>query len=191
MTEFFNGKTEEDKKKIHLFLTNKCTHNCEFCCNKEYSIEEIPVILVSELKLAEDIFLTGGEPFLLEEINSFAYQLKKQYKNIKNITVYSCGDSFLSYLQSGRKIDNIDMLTLSPKNEKDVKCVKELFSNDLFLLEISKLKSIWLYIFPEVKELLRDFKIKKELNNVQLIDREWQENFTPNSGIFRRLPILF
>lgn len=190
--EYFNGKTEDDKKIIHLYILNKCTHKCKLCCNKLYSVDEIPVVTVEELKNAETICLTGGEPFLLNCIDDFAGTIKLQYPNIKNIYIYTCGDSLLNWLKTDivtfTGIYSIDGVNISPKNKYDAECVNTLFS-DYFKPYLKDLKSNRVYIFPEIEEYINTSLI--DLPNTKVINRKWQENFEPDSGIFRRLPVLF
>ena len=130
--DYFNGKTEDDKKIIHLYMLNKCTHHCKLCCNKEYSVDSIPVVTVEELKNAEVVCLTGGEPFLLDGICDFAGKIKEQYPNIKQIYVYTCGDSLLSWLEKGNVLHDIDGVNISPKNKYDSECVNTLFRHPVY-----------------------------------------------------------
>ena len=71
-----NEKTEVNKKIIHLMITNKCARNCNDCCNKLYSINEIPIVTTRELMECDALFLTGGEPFLYARPNSYAEVVK-------------------------------------------------------------------------------------------------------------------
>lgn len=58
-----NEKTDITKRNVHIMITNRCYRNCPFCCNKQYDVNEIPIVTNEELEEAENIFLTGGEPF--------------------------------------------------------------------------------------------------------------------------------
>ena len=172
-------------KVIHLYMVNTCTHHCKLCCNKQYDINEIPVVTVEELKYADTVCLTGGEPFLLDGVCNFAEKIKMQYPSIKYIYVYTCGDSLLKYLKHN-KLHHIDGVNISPKNRYDAECV-----NDIFRYYKDDIVSLWsnrLYLFPNVRELVSTYDIRCE--SVDIIHREWQEEFKPVSGIFRRLPIL-
>ena len=181
----------DNNKIIHLYLLNRCTHKCTLCCNKQYDIDKIPVVTVEELKYADTICFTGGEPFLLENIDDFAGAVKLQYPNITNIYVYTCGDSLLRWMTTDiityMGMQYIDGVSISPKNKYDAECVNKLFS-DFLKHDLKGLKSNRVYVFPEVKEYLDTSLI--DLPNTEVIDRTWQEDFKAASGIFRRLPIL-
>lgn len=186
--DYFNGKTDEDKKIIHLYILNKCSHHCKLCCNKEYSIEDIPVVTVEELKNAEMLCLTGGEPFLLDCVCDFAKQIKEQYPNIKQIFVYTCGDSLYHWLQKNQNLHDIDGVNISPKNRYDAECL-----NNIFIYYREQILSMWsnrIYLFPNVRNLVNSIELGR-YESINVISREWQEEFEPDSGIFRRLPILF
>lgn len=179
----------DNNKIIHLFVTERCTHNCELCCNKQYNIDDIPVVSISELRYADTVLLTGGEPFLIGGIDRLAKLIKMQYRNIKSVYVYTCGDSLLSYLKNGGFIDHIDGVNISPKNELDAHCLNVMFFSETISGKIDSLSSNRLYVFPEVRQHIRFDKI--DGHNIQIIDREWQKDFKSASGIFRRIPILF
>lgn len=85
---------------LHLFITNKCRHDCEFCCNKLYDIEKIPVVTVELLKSVQTVCLTGGEPFGInpDELCAFILRLRKQYPNIENLLYTQVGTRLLSEL---------------------------------------------------------------------------------------------
>ena len=180
----------EDKKMIHLFMINDCTHKCPLCCNNQYSIEGIPVVTVDELKYAEMILLTGGEPFLYSGIDEFAGRLKRQYPNIKHIYVYTSGSALYDYfVENGGTLDNIDGINISPKTKEDAKTVIRLFDDVNFVKKSKLLDSNRVYLFPNVMFLMEILNFE-ELG-YELFFREWQKDFVAKSGIFRRLPILF
>lgn len=188
---YFNGTCEEAKKIIHILILSKCSHTCKYCCNREYSFDEIPTVTVEELKNAEEIYLTGGEPFLLNEVCDFSKQLKKQYPNIKRVIIYTCGDSLFYWMRNNGNLHDIDGLNIAPKNENDVECLLKIFNEERYLKQIRELQSNRIYIFPDVKEYFKGFDSLDTCKNTQVIEREWQEEFEPGFGIFRRLPILF
>lgn len=189
--DYFNGKNESDKKIIHLYILNKCSHHCKFCCNNEYSVSDIPVVSVEELKNAEMICLTGGEPFLLDEVCNFSEEIKKQYPNVKKIFIYTCGDSLYHWLQKNKTLHGIDGVNISPKNKYDTECVLNIFNNPEYKSQIIDLWSNRIYVFPNIDiERFWNLDIEK-YESINIMRREWQEDFEPDSGIFRRLPILF
>ena len=179
----------DNNKIIHLFITNKCTHNCKNCCNKQYDIDKIPVITVDELKYADTVLLTGGEPFMLVDyLEDFAKMLKHGFTNIKQLYVYTCGDSLYKYLQKGKTLDVFDGVNIAPKNKYDAECTNSIlkYRKD----DILSLASNRLYIFPEMNDYIPTYDLYG-YSNLEIIHRKWQEEFKPHSGIFRRLPILF
>lgn len=187
--DYFNGKTEDDKKIIHLFITSNCTHHCKLCCNNEYGVDEIPVVSVPELKSAEVICLTGGEPFLIPGICDLAKSVKAQF-GPKQIYVYTCGDSLYQWLSKYGTLHDIDGVNISPKNRFDAECVTKIFKLPDYRNQILSMWSNRIYLFPNVRNQIstEDFW---GYENVEVINREWQEDFEPDSGIFRRLPVLF
>ena len=191
--DYFNGRTDADKKIIHLFVTDNCTHNCKLCCNKLYGIDEIPVVTIEELKNADTICLTGGEPFLIDEIDDFAYRIKSQFPNIRQIYAYTCGDSLYHWLERHPlySLQNIDGVNISPKNKYDTDCVVKIFSNSDYKEELISLWSNRIYLFPNIDSSRIDALDLNGYESIKVMKREWQEDFEPDSGIFRRLPILF
>ena len=93
-----NEKTEETSKKIHLMVTNLCSRHCPNCCNKCYSLDDIPLVTEDELKNCETLFLTGGEPFEFCNVDALAKYYKEHYPNIENVIVYGNIKEFAGYL---------------------------------------------------------------------------------------------
>ncbi len=50
--------------RIRLIITEDCKQKCKGCCNKSYDMEKIPRVTIEEIRKAEQIILTGGEPML-------------------------------------------------------------------------------------------------------------------------------
>lgn len=183
-------ETDDNKKIIHLYVISRCTNSCPLCCNNEYDIEKIPVVTVDELKNAETVCLTGGEPFLYEGICDFAQSIKKQYPNITNIYVYTSGLSLGRWF-TWRDLHHIDGINISPKGKHDMDALCRIFKYNYLTDQIYKLKSSRFYQFPDIKdEWVEALNIDKN-STLKIIKREWQEHFEPVSGIFRRIPVLF
>lgn len=182
---------ENEIKEIHLFLLEKCDHACELCCNKQYDIDKIPVITVDELKQAETILFTGGEPFLIgNELTGLAKRIKAQYSNIKNIYAYTSGAALLEYLEDCNNLGYFDGVSIAPKNKNDMKCLETLFLR--YNRELNNLRSNRIYMFPEFKDRIKDLLYStSDIYYIDLIDRKRQETFEPGAGVFRRLPILY
>lgn len=180
-----------NRSTIHLFVTNKCDHQCKYCCNKEYDINDIPFVSANELRNARHIYITGGEPFLVEGISSFAFNIRNQYPNISKICIYTSGFELLEWMDKGHRLRGFDGVNFSPKNKRDVEAIKLLLTSYRYA-QITTMSTNRLYVYPEVNvsELVENI-IKPYYNNFEIIEREWQQDFKPNGGIFRRLPILF
>ena len=159
---------------------NKCSRNCEFCCNKQYDIlKDVPMVSYKELSEAENIFLTGGEPFEFSSPNDIARDLKFVYKNIKNIYVYTNAYELYEYLfYKNGSVKYLDGLTISIKSKDDAKVFeRHLLDNGVVLL----LKSNKLYVFPGYEDVKTNDHFEKHL-------RVWQEDFKPApDSIFRRM----
>lgn len=140
---------------------------------------------------AMQVLLTGGEPFLIDGVCDLAKEIKSQYRNVKYVYVYKCGDSLYGWLSRHDELHDIDGVNISPKNRYDLDCVVDLFKKDYLRQEMMKLSSNRLYLFPEQrKQLCVSILGITGYENVEIIYREWQETFKAQSGIFRRLPVL-
>lgn len=171
-----NKKNKKTEKIIHLLITSLCNRNCEFCCNKQYDLNKIPYVTDEELKNAETLLLTGGEPFLFSNPCEIATHYKLKYKNIKNIYVYTNALELLRYLNLNKFLNGIDGLSVSIKNELDLWAFNKLVKNP----KINKLTSNRVYIFDNL--------IPEELGNFKLIIREFQKDFQPAiDSIFRKI----
>lgn len=173
-----NEKNENTQKIIHLVITEKCDRNCPMCCNKQYDMNTIEYVTDEELKNAETVFLTGGEPFAYAEPCWVAWELRQKYPNIKNIYVYTNAIELYDYLRRGKELYAINGVTISIKNEYDYKIFDALAYNE----EIIKLDSNWIYTFPDFNniEYPKEYFTRK--------DRVWQKEFIPDpNSIFRRL----
>jgi len=174
-----NDKNDNTKGIIHIMITAKCDRNCPHCCNKQYSLDDIPVVTDQELQEAHTIYLTGGEPFAYSHPTIIARRLKQKYPNIKKIRVYTNAFELVNYFAQGGDLDDIDGLTISIKDNRDRLAFENVIAGAVI---IHQLKSIWVYVFKgfEDVECPEDFT---------KIIREWQKEFVaaPNS-IFRKIP---
>lgn len=172
-----NDKNEITEKNIHIMITSLCDRFCPYCCNKQYDLTTIPYVTKEELKNAENVFLTGGEPFAYGNPCAIASKLKKEYVNIKNIYVYTNAYELAIYLKNYHSLYAIDGVTVSIKNELDK---SYFYSRIIDNIDIRKMKSNWLYVFP-------GFDVKDTGNFIKK-QRIWQENFQPApDSIFRRI----
>lgn len=174
-----NDYTPETARNIHLLTTSLCDRNCRYCCNKQYDLSTIPQVSDEELYRAENIFLTGGEPFTFSQPNEIADWLKCKYQNIKRVIVYTNAYELYCYLAKNGSLNYIDGLTVSLKEFRD----KDYFEGVLtYLKDCTKCKSNRLYYF-------NDFLIKGlDTSGFEVFAREWQPDFVPApDSIFRRI----
>ena len=174
-----NEKNENTVKNIHLMVTSLCDRYCPYCCNKQYDLSTIPQVSKEELRHAENIFLTGGEPFTFSQPAEIADCLKRKYKNIKKVIVYTNAYELYCYLTREGSLGHIDGLTVSLKEYKD----KDYFEGILtYLKDYPKCRSNRLYYFS-------DFLIEGlDTSGFEVFAREWQPNFVPApDSIFRRI----
>lgn len=140
------------------------------------------MITEKELSEAENIFLTGGEPFEFSSPNNIARDLKFVYRNIKNVYVYTNAMELDHYLfhhnYDTTSLIHIDGLTISVKSKGD----KAAFEVSLRKREaVTNLKSNKLYVFPGFEDIKINEHFEKHL-------RVWQEDFKPSpDSIFRRM----
>ena len=171
-------KTDVTKKIIHLMVTPLCNRNCRYCCNKQYDINDIPYVTDEELREAEVLCLTGGEPFLFTNPCRIARYYKRRYSNIKRVYVYTNAKELYCWLADYNFIRNIDGLNVSIKNKDDLYFFKELVRD--YQHKFDNCMSNRVYIFDNL--------IPDDFGIFEPIIREWQENFKPApDSIFRRL----
>lgn len=175
-----NEKTDITKRNVHIMITNRCYRNCPFCCNKQYDVNDIPIVTNEELEEAENIFLTGGEPFAFADPCMTAAFLKGTYPNIKKVYVYTNAYELYEYLYAREKnLWGIDGLTISIKDKRDLEVFKDIvYHRQVF----ARRNDIRVYVFGDMKvdEYFKTFK------------REWQKEFVaaPDS-IFRRVATFY
>ncbi len=173
-----NPKTDETKKVIHLMVTPLCDRNCKYCCNKQYDINDIPYVTAEELREAEVLCLTGGEPFLFTDPCWIARHYKRRYSNIKKVYVYTNAKELYLWLMDYHLIRNIDGLNISIKNKDDLDFFNNLVLN--YQHNFKQCTSNRVYIFDNL--------IPDDFGIFEPIIREWQKDFKPApDSIFRRL----
>ena len=174
-----NDYTPETARNIHLLTTSLCDRDYPYCCNKQYDLSTIPQVSDEELCRAENIFLTGGEPFTFTQPAEIANYLRIKYKNIKQVIVYTNAYELYCYLVRGGSLGSIDGLTVSLKNWRDKDCFEDILT---YLKDYSKCKSNRLYHFQTF------FIAGLKTTGFEVFKREWQPNFTPApNSIFRRI----
>ena len=174
-----NEKNENTVKNIHLMVTSLCNRNCPYCCNRQYNLSDIPQVSDEELQKAENIFITGGEPFAFAQPEEIAFYLKKYYRNIKQVIVYTNAYELYCYLTDGLTINYIDGLTISLKNQADKWHLEHITP---FLKEYPNCKSNRLYYFDD------SYIEGLDTTGFMVSKREWQSEFVPApDSIFRRI----
>ena len=171
-----NEKNERTEKIIHILITNFCNRNCKFCCNKQYDMNTIPYVTDEELRNAEVLCLTGGEPFTYAQPNTIASYYKRNYPNIKKIYVYTNALEFAEYLLNDSTLDSVDGVNISIKIPTDAVMFEKFIK---YNEKVQELSSNLLYVFDNLYgEKPKGFKT---------MHREWQKEFEPaNDSIFRR-----
>lgn len=171
-----NEKTAYTEKIVHLMITDKCNRKCPYCCNNQYDVNGIPYVTDEELKNAEIIFLTGGEPFTYADPCDYASKLKNKYSNLKAIMVYTNAIELAAYLEN-HNLYGIDGLTISIKCKGDKKVFEDLIkkNNDVLSLD-----SVRVYVFEGFEDTLVPETFDKR-------KRVWQKAFkAADDSIFRR-----
>ena len=183
----------------HLYITSKCYHDCPYCCNNNYDIENIPVVTEKEIQDSDMVCLTGGDPLITtDKIGlTLAKTILKKY-NPDTVCIYTSG--FGLNVDVLQKINNWNynapkkiLLNISPKSFKELLHVHKALTEGVGALRTKNEQKHRYYHmvenvgFPIIEELYNDSRW-----DLELIDRPWKKEFTPApDSIFRRLPILF
>lgn len=170
-------------KKLRLLVTKDCPKNCTGCCNKDWNLDELPIV---EHFNYDEIILTGGEPF---SVNAFRKTVDLLYflKNImpddnRKVYVYTT-DAWAVY----DCLEIADGFTLTLHDQEDV---------DSFFIAANDALEQLLEQMPSVKCSLRLHIFKGitlpddiNLSHWQVkSDIEWIENCPlPVDEEFRRL----
>ena len=181
------------EKIVHLYIINECGKKCQMCCNKFYNMDKVPTITANELKSADTVCLTGGDPFLYNELYKFIDRLRGQYPNIKNLYAYTSGYALYNYLNlNWFEIGKLDGVSIAPKDVSDWVSLKNILKNEMFNKILSSMKSNRLMIFDSQKVNFKEFIKDIDLSMFTILGRKWDKEFNvPDNEIFRKLPILF
>ncbi len=184
----------------HILVTRTCDHKCPVCCNKLYDLDKLPAVTPDNLREADTVCLTGGEPLLLgyEQLYTLARRIRTQYPNIKKLYVYTSGQR-LKKIQEYSWCDlskYINGFSVSPKGLSEWVAFAEFAANKI-LSEISTSRNMSnrLYVFDEQVESWERVKDAYNLHldsSWNVIGRKWDKTFkTPENEHFVRLPILY
>lgn len=172
-----NEVNEQTEKIIHIMVTTMCMRNCKDCCNNQYDLNTIPYVTDAELRKAEVICITGGEPFQFSNPCEIAHQLKRKYPNIQRVYVYTNALELATYLLEGKKIHSIDGVNVSIKVPIDATMFDKIIVNEP---SIVSLPSNLLYVFDHLYD--------KMPAGFKTFQREWQVDFQPApDSIFRKI----
>lgn len=177
----------EKNKKLRLLVTANCLNRCPLCCNKQFNVNDIPVVDRWDY---EEIMITGGEPMLYPD------RLERLCKGIREVTE-QMGLRPKIYLYTSRcwwnDIDRAiryyaDGIVVAPHSSDDVKIFRQT-NNNLLKYRYGKYLecSLRLKVFPEVRDALPE-----NLKCWKVEHSEWIENCPlPNGEDFRRVKELW
>lgn len=181
------------QKIIHLYTISECGKKCPLCCNRLYDIDALQVVTVEELKSADTVCLTGGDPFLYNDLWKFVRYLRNQYPNIKNLYAYTSGHALYQYMKNNwTHIEKLDGVSIAPKDAGDWLELRTLLTHGIYSNVISSIRSNRLMVFDNQKTNFDKFMKDIDLSMFTILGRKWDDKFVvPENEIFRRLPILF
>lgn len=206
MKRIYKDEENADHSVIHLMMNSQCTNRCADCCNNQYDLDTVPVVTVEELKAAKVVLLTGGEPFLIPGLLSFVQSLRMQFENIKRLYIYTSGAGMYrarSDWANAGFVAFVDGVNFSPKNGMDEFAIRQLFSNNFHRNIMGYLKSSRFILMDYPGKMTNDASFIKDLRLDELENdqrhsckfniehREFQKEFQPNGGVWRRMPIFF
>ena len=201
----YSDEPGSDRGAIHLMINRWCGNSCPVCCNKQYDLDTVPVATVDELKTAHTVMLTGGDPFHVTGITDICSHLRHDYPNIKQLYIYTSGSWMLLNEEVKVHYDQlftyVDGINFSPKGEWDYAAIKKMLTNRDFAPEFStRIRSNRIILMPNdfmTREEQEKFIESLHLKGLAFYGakfeveyREWQEEFKPNGGVWRRLPVF-
>ena len=201
----YSDETGADNGAIHLMINRWCGNSCPLCCNKQYDLDTVPVATVEELKAAHTVMLTGGDPFHVTGIIDICSHLRHDYPNIKQLYIYTSGSWMLLneevMVHYYQLLTYVDGINFSPKGEWDYAAIKKMLTNRDFAPEFStRTRSNRIILMPNdfmTREEQEKFIESLHLKGLAFYGakfeveyREWQEEFKPNGGVWRRLSVF-
>ncbi len=163
------------KKTLRLLLFEDCNRSCEGCCNKQWDLNNLPV--VNDFTPYDEIILTGGEPMLKHQLVRDTIHFIRKTNQHAKIIMYTAMTTMPHTLAG--ILYRLDGLTVTLHNQDDV-LPWVLF--DSITRTIGK--SLRLNVFDEVD--LSDYQIPEFW---QIKDNiEWLEDCPlPDNEVFMRL----
>lgn len=206
MKRIYKDEENADHSVIHLMMNSQCTNHCPDCCNNQYDLNTVPVVTVEELKAAKVVLLTGGEPFLIPGLLSFVQSLRMQFKNIERLYIYTSGAGMYR-ARNGWACPAftvyVDGINFSPKSGMDEFAIRQLFGNNFHRNLMGYMESSRFILMDYPGKMTNDDSFIKDLrldefeNNqcysckFSIERRGFQQEFQPNGGVWRRMPIFF
>lgn len=165
-------------KTLRLLVTKECNKNCEGCCNKDWDLDNLPVV---EHFNYDEIILTGGEPLNGKVIHKTI--VLGRFLQIIDVNLNRRVYVYTSYALGVHWYwDLFDGFTLTIHNQEDV--IPFIAVNKMLLERMDKTKSLRLNIFSNI-ELPKDIDLSlwKVKENI-----EWIKNCPlPENEVFMRL----
>lgn len=170
-------------KKLRLLMFEKCNRSCERCCNKDFSLDTLPV--VQDYSGYRTIMLTGGEPMLNVPLLLGTVAAIREVNPKAKIIVYTAKINRISLVLS--VLEAVDGMTVTLHKQKDK---KRFFNLNMVLmhkglLALTQGKSLRLNAFreAEVPSTYEGHGIWKVKNGL-----EWIKNCPlPTDEVFMRL----
>lgn len=166
-------------KKLRLLVTKRCPKSCEGCCNKDWDLDNLPIVTHFDYDV---IMITGGEPLANFFINNLMDILMdiEELTSTKNrkIIIYTA-IAYRSWI-----LNFCNGMTLTIHNNEDM---LEFLAWEHEYTRYHGLKSLRLNIFKGVdlpeNKTFKGWKVKKDI--------EWIPNCPlPENEEFKRLKEL-
>ena len=179
-------------KSYYLHLTYKCNLKCTYCYNKnirnyteELTFEQWKTILDKIVPVANNITITGGEPFLTPLLPEVINYINGSNKEIKVGIISNCMTHFEKYPFLERVFKHINNIVFSCDNLSGKDQPRVLFNSELFKRNIHFLRAE----FPHLNIMISSVYTKCskcEQNYIQNFAEEQNVNFrsvlvVPNS----------
>lgn len=193
-------KTPEtmNNKKLRLLVTTKCHNSCPMCCNKQFDLNNLPVVDRWDY---DEIILTGGEPlssikkvrYLITLIESIKTIQKAQGLPLSKVYVYTS----THHPNLMRKIlPYVDGITYIPHNVKEIHTVINFNQHILLLKEYNPAyigkKSFKLNLFPDIKETIERVTKLRFFSSWTIHEIQWIKDCPiPEGEDFRRIYTLY
>jgi len=167
------------KKILRLLVTKDCPRSCDGCCNKDWDLENLPVVKCFDDFDCDEILITGGEPLTDENVDKTIAIIEGINvlfpKKGRKVYVYTANPGWPKILHY------CDGITLTLHNQRDVPS----FIRWKHTLETYYEKSLRLNIFKGVTLPKDIILVKWEVKR----DVEWIKDCPlPEDEVFMKMP---